>query len=31
MSGQAENFDPLDRRDSRHIRGKILKIRALLD
>ena len=29
--GQVQNLDLLDRRDSGHIRGKILKIRALRD
>ena len=28
---QVQNFDLLGRRDSGHIRGKILKMRALLD
>ena len=29
--GQVQNFDLLDRRDSGHIRGKILKMRVLRD
>ena len=27
--GQVQNFDPLDRRDSGHIRGKTLRLSAL--
>ncbi len=29
--GQVQNFDPLGRRDSGHVSGKILKMRALRD
>ena len=29
LQGQAQNFDPLGRRDFGHIRGKILKLSAL--